>query len=488
MNFRRFAIIPLLFFSSICDGQSCSPSDLKPLPGKDEFSFHTLFARNPKNNLHLCVDTRAAHPGIPDSPLQIGNHSTVELNVYRNPVDKCTVNYNPASIAPAANPLATVFGGLITGKPLTPNLVQILPESVCDTPLPQPPASSGADFKNTFDTLSTLDKNSSDLLAKVSSDNDDLPDAFDNVRDLAACKEDICDPDNFDVARKELETFFGSATLASISPDTLQSLVQQTQGALSKLHASTADEEQWLKVANSKLTCIQDRISQAQVLLNINKAVSQPVFNALTAIQTPPVAHADQGDYFLPDVFTLPLYANTKITPTISCTNQITGQVAPQVSWEIDYQNPGFVSASAGIVVSTLGQHTIGTRNKNVPSGNSGFTTFFAVTSQSPVQVIPFSLLNLYLSGSNKVNINLSGGIGINPYNSTNQVEYFVGPSINIHNVLLSPGVHIGRFQRLGGGFKTGDPVPAGWSGNTPVPVDLNYTAHFGIGVTFKIH
>jgi hypothetical protein len=155
------------------------------------------------------------------------------------------------------------------------------------------------------------------------------------------------------------------------------------------------------------------------------------------------------------------------------------------VAIEIDYQNPGFLSASAGIVVSMLGQHTIGTRTKSSPGG---FTTFFAVTNQSTVQVIPFSLLNLYLLGNNNVNVSLSGGIGINPYNTWTQVEYFVGPSISIHNVLLSPGVHIGRFQTLGGGFKIGDPVPTGWSGSTPVPIDLSYTAHFGIGITFKIH
>jgi hypothetical protein len=411
----------------------------------------------------------------------------VNIKVYRKPVDKCTLTFSPTPIAPPPNPIASVLSGLITGKPITPNFLQpVVPATTCDAPTPQPPATSSADFRSAFDALIALDKNAKDVSDKISSDNDDLPEMLDELRALAACQDDICDPDNFAPAKNELEMFFGSATIASISPDTLQTQTQQAQAALSKLHGVTPDETKWLDIANGKLTCIQDRLSKAQVLLSINKGVSQPIFNALTTMQTPEVANDSHAHtYFSPDTYDLPLYANTKVTPTIACSNQITGQAAPQVAIEIDYQNPGFLSASAGIVVSMLGQHTIGTRTKSSPGG---FTTFFAVTNQSTVQVIPFSLLNLYLLGNNNVNVSLSGGIGINPYNTWTQVEYFVGPSFSIHNVLLSPGVHIGRFQTLGGGFKIGDPVPTGWSGSTPVPIDLSYTAHFGIGITFKIH
>jgi hypothetical protein len=84
--------------------------------------------------------------------------------------------------------------------------------------------------------------------------------------------------------------------------------------------------------------------------------------------------------------------------------------------------------------------------------------------------------------------VSLSGGIGINPYNNSTQIEYFVGPSFTTHNVYLSVGTHIGRYQNLGGGFSIGSPVPAGWTTNTPVPTTLSYTAHLGIGITYKFH
>jgi hypothetical protein len=483
-----FLGVSLLIMSSAFSlGQSCPPEALKPLPWSADFSWSSLSARNPKNNVHLCFDMRSAHVAMPNSPLRVGNQSVVNIKVYRKPVDKCSVTYNPTPIAPPPNPIASVLGGLITSKPITPNFVGVVvPSTTCDTPIPQPPATSSSDFKSAFDTLTALDKNAKDASDKISSDNDDLPETLEELRALAACKDDLCDPDNFATAKNELEMFFSSASLASISPDTLQTQAQQAQTALFKLHAGSPEEIKWLDIANGKLTCIQDRLSNAQVLLSINKGVSQPIFNALTTMQTPEVVTDSQGKtYFSPDTYDLPLYANTKVTPTIACSNQITGQAAPQVALEIDYQNPGFLSASAGIVVSTLGQHTIGTRTKSSPGG---FTTYFAVTNQSTVQPIPFSLLNLYFFGNNNVNVSLSGGIGINPYNNSTQVEYFVGPSVSIHSVLLSPGVHIGRFQTLGGGFKIGDPVPTGWSGNTPVPIDLTYTAHFGIGITFKIH
>jgi hypothetical protein len=55
--------------------------------------------------------------------------------------------------------------------------------------------------------------------------------------------------------------------------------------------------------------------------------------------------------------YSLPLYVETKIIATVSCTNQLTNRVLPQMSVELDYQNQAPLSASGGIIVSTLGQH-----------------------------------------------------------------------------------------------------------------------------------
>ena len=179
------------------------------------------------------------------------------------------------------------------------------------------------------------------------------------------------------------------------------------------------------------------------------------------------------------------LYEKTKVIATVSCTNQLTNRVLPQISVEVDYQNQGPLSASGGIIVSMLGQHQVGIRTKSNPDGS--FTTYFAVTNHSPQQFIPFSLLNIYVTGTAKANINFSGGIGINPYNGSTQVEYFLGPNLTIKKVALFAGVHIGRYQTLGGGFQIGHPVPTGWTTNTPVPTNLGYTAHLGVEIAYTI-
>ena len=91
------------------------------------------------------------------------------------------------------------------------------------------------------------------------------------------------------------------------------------------------------------------------------------------------------------------------------------------------------------------------------------------------------------MSGTSKANFNFSGGIGINPYNGTTQVEYFLGPNLTIKKVALFAGVHIGRYQNLGGGFQIGQTVPPGWTTGTPVPTVLSYTAHLGVGIAYTI-
>src|SRR6185312_16423918 len=136
MNYRRLAVALLLLVQATASyAQSCSKEELKSPQGQQAHSLRNLFVRNPKSDLHLCFDMRSVHVIVPHSPMQIGNGSAVEIKVYRNPVDKCVMTYNPTPIAPPGNPIAAVIGSLITGKPLTPSFTEVLPTSVCDTPL-----------------------------------------------------------------------------------------------------------------------------------------------------------------------------------------------------------------------------------------------------------------------------------------------------------------------------------------------------------------
>src|SRR5260370_9915567 len=149
----------LIMSSAFSFGQSCSFTELDPRPWTADFSLGALSARNPKHNVHLCFDMRAQNVVIPRSPLRLGNQSVVNVKVYRKPVDKCSITYNPTPIAPPPNPIASVLGGFITGKPISPNFVEMtVPAPLCGTPVPQPPSGSGPDFRSAFDTLASLDK------------------------------------------------------------------------------------------------------------------------------------------------------------------------------------------------------------------------------------------------------------------------------------------------------------------------------------------
>ena len=83
------------------------------------------------------------------------------------------------------------------------------------------------------------------------------------------------------------------------------------------------------------------------------------------------------------------------------------------------------------------------------------------------------------------MNLNLTAGIGLNPNNGKNQLEYFVGSAIGIKNAYVQVGSHIGRFQELGGGFNIGDTVPDKFP--QTVPLERRYTAKLGIAISYKI-
>jgi hypothetical protein len=266
---------------------------------------------------------------------------------------------------------------------------------------------------------------------------------------------------------------------------------QQAAERVKRATAQLAQQMAWLDSVDSFLACAGNKLRATQ------KSAEQ-LKTKFSTLQ----AQLDKLSRIVEDLYALPLYHSQKITGNLVCSDQdsppppgnptadpkTATASRPPVPLEIDYQSPPNLAGSAGIVVSLLGQHTVGIKTSNVPNGTNTFTTYFAVTNQSSAQYIPFSLLHLFLYGSTANNVSLSGGIGINPYNGSTQIEYFVGPSFTTHNVYLSVGTHIGRYQNLGGGFSIGSPVPAGWMNSTPVPTTLSYTAHFGIGITYKLH
>lgn len=81
----------------------------------------------------------------------------------------------------------------------------------------------------------------------------------------------------------------------------------------------------------------------------------------------------------------------------------------------------------------------------------------------------------------------LSTGLVLSNRNGTTEAEFIAGPSIGLlsNRIFLTFGYHAARVERLGGGFKLGDEIPA--SVTDPLPVERNWKGGFMLGITYKL-
>jgi hypothetical protein len=150
----------------------------------------------------------------------------------------------------------------------------------------------------------------------------------------------------------------------------------------------------------------------------------------------------------------------------------------------VHYKDPPQFSASAGTLVSLYGKHVFGVSTSQTGINSSGVaTTQNTITlTTSNVQLVPIGFLNTYISGTNRLHLDLQAGLGINPNGSKTQVEYFFGPALTTHGIYFSPGLHIARASYLGGGFSLGEVIP---SGVTP-PVNYRATYRFAFAISYS--
>jgi len=181
----------------------------------------------------------------------------------------------------------------------------------------------------------------------------------------------------------------------------------------------------------------------------------------------------------------LPPLSNEKATISVSCMASGDAPVVPKKTITITYQNMPPVSASAGAIVSLLGNKTYGvvTSETSVTSGTVSSQFAIGITSSSRIQLVPVAFLNAYLLGNRNAHIDLQTGLGINPNGSKTRVEYFVGPAIAWHGVYLSPGLHIAQAEYLARGYAVGQLVSS-QSFNVPAP--YHTTLRFGISLTYS--
>lgn len=197
----------------------------------------------------------------------------------------------------------------------------------------------------------------------------------------------------------------------------------------------------------------------------------------------------------------LPLlhYNQQKVVTSVVCTNELTGKpAATPIPVTVLYKSDPKLSVSAGPLFSTLPKQKLGITQVNTGLNDENQPTFrsdFGIVDRASIQVIPFFFLNYRLNyldkfknptKSPKFSINLSGGIGVNPNSGTNEVEFFVGPSIGYKRFFFQFGDHIGRFQEgFTGGFNIGDPFPAGFP--STLPIKKVYKHRFGFAISYRI-
>jgi hypothetical protein len=462
----------------------------------------SLFTRGSKINCgKLTIDMTEQRVRVPRA-IPVSNGSHVEIRVKHVITEKCPINFTAAALT-TSNPLASILSILGGGKPSvsggqTKSLTEEVALISCLDNLDPSLAPSDAEahgLEQRFQNLrDTLEQEAATLDAVQNST------VLDDVNNFATCTpKSVCSADNFDTTKQALQTKLDSlikqagAVRDTRDLDEIQALSQIVKTRTAR---GVTGEGGWLVNARKFLNC-----AKQEAVTNANAA--QRLGATLESLRSELAKLSRVVD----DVYVLPLYHNEKVTGNVVCSDQTSksesasappdrgdpskpspqGATKPPVPIEIDYQNPLFLSGSAGIVTSLLGQHIVGIKTKNTPNGPNAFTTYFAVTNQSPAQFIPFGFAHLFLYGTKTTFVSLSGGVGINPYNSTTQIEYFVGPSFSTHSVYLSIGAHVGRYQDIGGGFSIGSPVPAGWTTNTPVPTTLRYTARLAFGISYKL-
>lgn len=414
-------------------------------------------------------------------PLAVNNDTVVTIKVVKTPTTTCAVATKREELEPEPNPFAQ-FLKIISGLGVF-GIAGINGDNLCPTP-------SGLVVPNDSEARQ-VEKSIANIRQSLLRSNQDMEqfktqyeETAMKINDLTACKNNLCaDEPTFNGAKTRLQTDIQGrlkAPLPVLESTELQ--IASLKKVLSDRYknAGGPNEEMWINSVNERLDCFGsnlESIRQLRDALASLKADFEKFHDLLEAHQTS-LEFSKQ----------LPADGNAKVTGTVTCTNFFTKQpVGDPVPFTITYQNLPRATVSAGILISSLNKRQVGTqplRTGTAPDGTPTFRVVFAETDKAEVQVVPFSFFNYYLSGTRKLNLNLTGGVGLNPNNGSNQVEFFVGGALGFKNLYLQIGGHIGRWQELGGGFLIGETVPAMFPA---VPIERRYSMKPAIGISYRL-
>ncbi|HXM20776.1 MAG TPA: hypothetical protein VN948_05885 [Terriglobales bacterium] len=257
-----------------------------------------------------------------------------------------------------------------------------------------------------------------------------------------------------------------------------------------------------LAVATDNLKILQTQ--QAAVVTNytaLKKAQDDYAFrlNVLHVISLGTKEHKED-DVLVQDISLGPDYGATD-AGVLTCFSDAapTQPTTDSINYSILYQDVPALTASAGILTTFLAKQVVGTAPKLNSDGVTS-STYFAVTDSARAQVFPMAFVNYKIPFPFKEKLttwpgqpetelvitnSVSTGIGVNSNTGTNQPEFFLGDAIGFNRIYVHLGVHFGRTESLGGGFKLNTPAPTGFSGSAPI--NWSYHPAFSIGLSVRI-
>jgi hypothetical protein len=138
-------------------------------------------------------------------------------------------------------------------------------------------------------------------------------------------------------------------------------------------------------------------------------------------------------------------------------------------------------------VFSTIPDSEFGISATPATAGTATPTNVVTQTYGSNFHPLPLALANVRFYEPNEhVAFYWSFGVAANIRDQTSggsAAEYLLGPSIGFFRTfIITTGAHFGSRARVGGGYAVGSTIP---STVTTVPINTNYTAGFGLGITF---
>jgi hypothetical protein len=434
-----------------------------------------------KNDFCFRIDTsNATTQGLRQPNVISGD--LVYIQLVRKPVEKCSIALKTEAITPPPSGFATFLKTVkIAGEQTKKDDCQALADA---TAPPDPKTTEVGNFEKDGGILQLITET---LNARIKQEQDLYQDAakrvvsFGNCKDFTDPTKGICDNDSTFAAKQ--------AELVEI---------------LDKLLSSPIPTSSLADFQMTKLKSDLDAIPKASPWF-VNKAAQYACYDAYLAGIKAHLKDVSDGrqqfvkivevirglDWPTAKLKLIPPQKNAKVTATVSCTNVVSGDASiDPVNVIVFYTDVPKVSSTVGVLLTLTPKQVIGINavSTGVSNGVPTYKNVFAVTSSAPVQVVPFTFLNVRVHywrfRENIFSLNAAGGIGVNPNSGSNQVEYFAGTSFGIGSLYIDFGAHFGEFQNLGGGFYLGQTVP---SGLTKAPVTTKYTIHPSFGFTYKL-